>query len=194
MIFAAFFCGVASTWIFGALAAKGTRRTIDRIVAHLLELRLFIDEPSVVMKAQRDLLRENWRLLAQLALPCLATALLFGTVIWQFGASWDRSPLPAGATTVVTARYSGRGDVQLQATPEIAVETPAVRILATREVSWRIRPLRAFAGELSARTTEGRDVALQIPFPRATMLGITGWSGSWLFPAWPPWPPSRCAS
>jgi choline-sulfatase len=172
MIFAAVLCGVASALIFRAFAARGVTRTIDRIMAHLMELRLFIDEPAVVMKAQRDLVRENIRLMGQIAVPCLVAALLYGVVIAEFGGTWGRGPLRAGEPAVVTERSTGSGDPQIEARPEIVVETPGIRVPAAHEVSWRIRPLRAFSGDLSARTPDGRRISLAIPFPRAKIFGV----------------------
>jgi hypothetical protein len=38
--------------------------------------------------------------------------------------------------------------VQMEAPADVAVETPGVRIPRSNEVSWRIRPLRPFSGQL----------------------------------------------
>lgn len=51
------------------------RASANRILAHLWEIRLFWDEPSLVLRAQRDLLVENGRLLKLLAVPLLLSSL-----------------------------------------------------------------------------------------------------------------------
>ncbi len=127
-----------------------------------MEFRLFLDEPRLIFKAQRDLLREDLRLFRQIAIPCLIAAPFFTLVIWQADRVYGRAPLPAGEPVVVTAH----GDAQLHAPAGLVVETPAVRIQRTHEVSWRVRPTRPFSGTLPG---------FEIPWPRATVLGV-----SWL--------------
>ena len=62
-------CGIMTAFVFRRFASSGTRQTVNRILAHVMELRLFLDEPGLVWKAQCDLLRENLRLFAQIAVP-----------------------------------------------------------------------------------------------------------------------------
>ncbi len=50
------------------------RRATNLILAHMLEFRLFLDEPILVLTAQRDLLKANLQLLRLLMLPCLILA------------------------------------------------------------------------------------------------------------------------
>ena len=83
-------------------------------------------------------------------------------MIWQADRVYGRAPLPAGEPVVVTAH----GDAQLHPPAGLVVETPAVRIQRTHEVSWRVRPTRPFSGTLPG---------FEIPWPRATILGV-----SWL--------------
>ncbi len=171
-------CGVVSAMVFRRFMPADSRQTVNRILAHVMELRLFLDEPGLVLRAQRDLLRENVRLLGQLAVPVLITAPLFGLVVWQGDAVYGRAPLRAGESVVVTARVPGGSDaeIRLSAPPEIAVETPAVRVPRLREVSWRIRPSRPFRGELPL---SGGAEWVDIPWPRASVLGFS-WV-AWFF-------------
>ncbi len=53
------------------------RQSVNRIIAHLLEIRLFWDDPSLVWRAQRDLIVENGRLLKQILLPAIILSLPF---------------------------------------------------------------------------------------------------------------------
>jgi arylsulfatase A-like enzyme len=145
---------------------------VNRILAHLLELRLFLDEPGVIRKAQRDLLRENLRLLGQIALPSLMAAPLLGLVMWQADTLYGRAPLRAGDAVVVTAhvKTGNLADVRLEGPESVAVETPGVRIPQSHQVSWRIRPRQAFSGHLSVNAA-AEDI--DIPWPRATVLGVS---------------------
>src|ERR1700744_1619179 len=155
-------CGVVTAFVFRRLASSGTKQTVNRILAHIMEFRLFLDEPRLIFKAQRDLLRENLHLFRQITIPCLIAAPFFTLVIWQADRIYGRAPLPAGEPVVGTAH----SDTQLHAPADLGVETPAVRIQRTHEVSWRVRPLRPFSGTLPG---------VEIPWPRATVLGV-----SWL--------------
>ena len=62
--------------------ASALRATARRIQAHLLEFRLFFDEPRLIWQAQMNLLRDNLRLF-MLLLP--ATLILALPMAWQIG-------------------------------------------------------------------------------------------------------------
>ena len=164
MVLLAALCGVVAAFVFRRFSSREIRPTINRIQAHLMELVLFIDEPRLILRAQGNLLRENLRLLRQLAVPLLITAPLFGIVMWQADRVYGRGPLAAGEAVVVTAH--GSADV-LEAPPEVTVETPGVRVAGSGEVSWRIRPKRDFSGQL---TVQGGGERVEIPWPRKTWM------------------------
>ncbi len=155
-------CGIVTAIVFRRFTSSGTRETVNRILAHIMEFRLFLDEPRLIFKAQRDLLRENLRLFRHIAIPCLIAAPFFALVIWQADRVYGRAPLRAGQPVVVT----GHSGVQLRAPADLVIETPAVQIKRTHEVSWRVRPTRPFSGTLPG---------FEIPWPRAPVLGV-----SWL--------------
>ena len=48
-------------------AVRASRHDRQRIHAHLLEFRLFFDEPRLIWQAQMDLLRDNLRLFTALS-------------------------------------------------------------------------------------------------------------------------------
>lgn len=120
--------GVIASLVFRGFT-NGTRMrvTVNRILAHVLEFALFIDEPRLILRAQFDLLKDNLRLLRHIALPCVLMAipfaLLYPTMDRHFG---DRK------SNVLTLPMG-------QALPAgVVAETPGVRIPRTHEVSWRI--------------------------------------------------------
>jgi arylsulfatase A-like enzyme len=165
-------CGIVTAFVFRRFASGGTLQTVNRILAHVMELRLFLDEPRLIAKAQRDLLRENLRLFKQIAVPTLIVAPVLGFVVWQAAAIYGRAPLRAGEAVVVTAHVQA-GDldrVRLDAPADVAIETLGVRIPRLREVSWRIRPERPFSGHLHTSPELER---IDIPWPRATVLGCS---------------------
>jgi hypothetical protein len=181
--------------IYGAVAALvfrrltdrvSVQRSVNRILAHVMELGLFLDSPALVMRAQRDLLRENLRLLRLVIIPGAILAVLFAVLYPPMDAIYGHAPLTVGEPSVVTVHLKAMQPVRLEAPEGVAVETPGVRIVRDREISWRVRPLRRSTGDwkfyvANRVVTAGfflRDPAVQdieIRYPRAAILGF-----SWL--------------
>ncbi len=185
MIYVSVVFGIVGVLIFRRFTERAAiRRSVNRILAHVMELGLFLDSPGLVFRAQRDLLRENLRLLRLVMVPGLILAALFIPMY----AIYDHGPLPVGETSVVTIQMKGdvMPAVQLEAPEGIVVETPGVRIVRDRQISWRVRPLRQSSGQWKFHVEERvvaascfvRDPAIrsiEIRYPAATILG---WS--WL--------------
>lgn len=143
--------GVLILWAFKATsnqrALKATRR---RVRAHLLAMRLFADDPVVILRSQARLLLWNGRYMALLLPPFLVVAIPLFFAWDHLDAVWGRAPLAPGDTTVVTARLRGAvPSAQLVAPAWLAVETPPVRALAEHEVSWRVRVKQAGSGDVN---------------------------------------------
>ncbi len=143
--------GCAMAWVFRRFSnGVVLRLTVNHIVAHLLEFQLFLDEPSIVLRAQRDLIRANLRLLGQIAFPSLILVVPFILLLAQLDALYAHAPLPAEEPAVLTVQLKSAAmpDLQVQAPAGIAVETPPMRIPAAGQISWRLRPARASSGRL----------------------------------------------
>jgi hypothetical protein len=75
-------------------------------------------------------------------------------VLFAYLDGWyGMAPLQPGRATLVTMQMKSPLDPaapppRLSAPPEIAVETPAVRVFGERQVSWRIRPQAPVSGLL----------------------------------------------
>jgi hypothetical protein len=146
-----------------------------------------------VLRAQRDLLRENFHLLRLILLPCVILAILFIVLFPQLDIMYGHAPLKAGERSVVTAQLSG--DAVLEAPAGIEVETPGVRSVHDKQISWRVRPLGRVSGELKVRypnhVLTKQIVAgggliygfstsqIKIYYPKTTVLG-TNWM-VWFF-------------
>jgi hypothetical protein len=125
------------------------RRAKSLAQAHLLEFRLFLDEPRLVLRAQRDLTVANLRLMKLMLRPVVLLALPMALLLAALEAFYGHAPLPVGEPAIVTVQLEdGTAPLVLKAPPEIAVETAAVHVPAEHQVSWRIRPLRAGTAEL----------------------------------------------
>jgi hypothetical protein len=151
---------VAFSAIYGWAAAFTVRRfsdttrvraTINRIGAHLMELELFLDSPSVILRAQRSLIRENLRLLRLILPASLIPSAVFVLLYPQLDAMFGHSPLRIGVPTVVTARADY---ARLEAPAGFTIETPGVRNVHERELDWRLRPIGQAAGQLRVSSSD----------------------------------------
>ncbi len=125
------------------------RRAKSLVTAHLLEFRLFMDEPRLIMKAQRDLIVANARFLKLMLRPVVVLALPMGLLLAAMEAFYGHAPLRVGEPVIVTAQTKHEAlSLSLKAPDGIMVETLPVHVAADRQVSWRIRPLRATNAEL----------------------------------------------
>jgi hypothetical protein len=146
--------GVAMVYVFRCWSDQDALRgTTNRMLAHLMEFRLFIDEPALVMRAQRELFIENWRLLRLLVRPSLILIIPSIVLLAQMDACYGRAPLRIGHAAVVTVHLKDLGGpdaagIVLKAPAAITVETPAVRVPRLNQMSWRVRPIASASGEL----------------------------------------------
>jgi len=153
--------GVAMLWAFGKVSDQdAVLRTRKRLNAALYELRLFTDEPGLMFRAQRDLLAGNARYLALMLKPAVILTIPMILLLAQLDAVYGRKPLPVGQPALVTIQMRGEIDPNgpapaLEMPVGISVETPAVRVLADRQVCWRVRPVRPAGGSLRVVLPEG---------------------------------------
>jgi len=154
LILVSILAGVAMVYVFRRWSDQDALRgTANRMLAHLMEFRLFIDEPALVMRAQRDLFLENWRLLRLLIRPSLILIVPSVVLLAQMDACYGRAPLRIGDPAVVTVQVKDLRRVDATAivlkTPAtIRLETPGVRVVSLNQISWRIRPIASASGHL----------------------------------------------
>ena len=126
------------------------------MLAHLMEFRLFTDEPALILRAQRDLLRANARLLRLTMGPSLLLTIPFTLLLVAADGYFARASLRLGEATVVTVQSAGAfPNMTLQTPAGINVETPPVWVRSQNQVSWRVRPIRAASGNLQLRWSAG---------------------------------------
>src|SRR5882724_1380024 len=150
----ALYAAVAMLWVFKKTSNPVRIRSVKRLVqAHLLEMRLFRDEPAVVWRAQGALLASNAKYIALMLLPALWIALPLTLLFVQLEAFLGRAPLPLNQDAIVTIAMREPFDAQ-KAAPTLVVPagilalTPPVRIQGERQISWRIRPIAPVSGNL----------------------------------------------
>ena len=190
--------GVLAVFVFRHFTNRiAVRTAINRIYAHLLEIRLYSDELPLVWRAQKALIADNLKFLARIAPQILIMAIPFALLYPQLDAIYGAAPLEVGhAATVTLSGHEGT----LHVPPGIAIETPPVRDAADQQTSWRIRAIAPTRGtlriDLPGGTTITRTIAsgnrtlapnrlsessIAIDYPRANVT-LAGISLPWL--AW----------
>src|SRR5262245_14796877 len=173
------------------------RATKNTIKGHLLELWLFRDDTRVVMGAQGRILHLNARYIFLTLKPFLVLLIPMALILIPLEGWFGLRALRPGdaATVVVSAGSAGPLDrAAIAVSGGLAVETPALRMPATREVAWRIRALRPGEHtvwiEVNGQRLEKRVVVAQ---GLASVSPLRVSSASWetvLYPAEPPLPAS----
>lgn len=129
--------------VFVALVFRRTtdprelRRTLNKLLARILEFRLFLDEPGLIWRAQIGAVGANLQLLRQTLLAGAVSLVIFAVAWVPLDRYLSYEPLRSGETAVITAKQDRKPEI-----PGAAFETPGVRVERTGEVSWRIRAIR----------------------------------------------------
>jgi uncharacterized membrane protein (DUF106 family) len=153
--------------------------------AHLLEFRLFQDDPTQVLQSQRALIVDQVRLMARLFRPLLILIIPMLLIMWQLDALYGRAPLRVGEAAVISVNSR---EVAISAPARLTVETKPVFTQATGQTSWRIRPSHETSGvvrigSLQRRIVAGSRIAylpeplldpkqISVTYPRATVYGL----------------------
>jgi hypothetical protein len=173
LILAAVCYGVFAALIFHRLAKMALLfRVANRLVARVMEFRLFIDEPALILRAQLSLIRDNVLLFRCIALPLGIAATSFLLLYRPLDRYFGAPPLRVGETVVVTAPLS----LNPVFPSGVIIETPAVRVPRKGEVSWRIHVERESQAifhtglKISRRDGDIRDEWMVLFF---TVSGVT---------------------
>lgn len=163
-----------------------------RAQAHLMELLIF-DDPVVIWRAQKGLVWHNLRYIGHMMIPALGMSLPLVLMMTRLDAYYGYQRLEVGKAAIVTMTmagdWNGSGELPVLTAPEgIAVETPAVRVMPLRQVSWRIRATGAASGELRVRlgaaTVAKRIEAGQGEAMISSLRG-SSWTDALLYPVEP---------
>jgi hypothetical protein len=138
--------GAAMLWVFGRTSNQERMKQVKRRVqAGLLELRIFVDEPAISLRAQRGLIAANLNYLVLALRPALWMTVPIALLVIHLEAFYGRAPLPLGEPALVTMRMTAdwipSAPPPVLITPSnVAILGAPVRVEAAREVSWRILP------------------------------------------------------
>lgn len=185
LVLAGILSGAAAGWLIRKMCdGAAIRAAVNQIEAHLLEFRLFADEPSVIWSSWRGLLAGNARLLYVLLPPVLILFIAGMPFFFFLDGLYATSPLPVGKPALVTVGFGTPLEAlpvtpALRAPEGILVDMPPVRIFSERQVSWRIRPLRELSGTLQWRIG-GADVSKTIAAGNAFAWHSAERTQSWI--------------
>jgi uncharacterized membrane protein (DUF106 family) len=175
---------------------RKVRKTKNAIKGHLLELWLFRDDTRTVIGAQGRILRLNARYVFLTLKPFLVLLIPMALILIPLEGWFGFRALRPGdsATVVVSAGGLANPDqATIGVSDGLRVETPALRIPATREIAWRIRALQPGVHRVWI-SVDGRRLEKEVTVTRGlasvspTRVSAASWE-TVLFPAEPPLPP-----
>ncbi len=132
------------------------KRTRNRMIARLLEIRLFGDDPISVLGSFGRVLVATGAYLVSSLKPLLFILPIAILWIGQLAGWFEWRPIATGESAVVTMKLREEispvaGPVALEVPAEFLVETPAFRSLDSHEAAWRVQAVRAGTGMMKCR-------------------------------------------
>lgn len=126
-----------------------------KLRANLYAFRLFVDEPALIFRAQKQLLIWNGRYLALMARPAAVISIPTLFLLMQLDAVYGRRTLAAGESAIVTAQLNSDVDLRILSPVlegrGVVVETPPMRLPNQHQVSWRVRATSGAPGSVLLR-------------------------------------------
>jgi hypothetical protein len=181
MVFVSLVTAFLMLWVFKLTSNQaGIRKAKNAIKAHLLELRLFKDNMRVSLRAQGRILRANLSYIACNSKPMAVMIIPLFLILAQLNLWFGASSLQPGEKTLVKVKLARNADpialgLQIEPSPGLAIETPAVRIADEEEIAWRIRAPETGPASLTFRVA-GRTLVKPIAVggrPLAKVSSVT---------------------
>ena len=143
---------------------KAIRRVKDLMGAHILEVRLFPDQLSVVLRAYRTLLWNTLSYLRYAFVPLLFLSVPLLILFAQMESYFGRAPVEPGHDFLVRATLQSAeslADVLLRLPPGLVQSAPPVHIPTEREVDWRVKAERPGSYQLQLMV-QGREYSKRV--------------------------------
>jgi len=120
------------------------RAVKDKIIAHLLEMRLYRDSLRITFRAQGNILWYNLKYLGHSARPMLVMIVPLVLAIIHIDQWFGYESLNPGEAAIVKVRLKegcqpSHEIVSVESSPGFIIETSALRIDKEGEVDWRLR-------------------------------------------------------
>jgi hypothetical protein len=138
---------------------KRIARTKGLIQAAILEIRLFNEEPRLILAAQADVLRQSGRYIGLTLVPLLWMAVPLLLLLVQLETYYGRTGLGVGESAILKVSLADtallRAPLALESDAGIEITTPRLAIPGLNEVDWRITAHAAGEHVLRLRTAAG---------------------------------------
>lgn len=167
---------------------NAVRRAKDRLSAHVLEVRLFQDQLSVVAGAYGKILRATGAYIGTTLKPLAVMLLPLLVLLVQMDLRLGVQPFAAGQPVLLKARFTGPeavGQANLELPDGMELTAPPLHIGEQREVDWRIRPARAgvFAVQVAVGSERyAKQVVVDGDLAALPGERMRGWINSLLYP------------
>ena len=138
--------GIVMLLIFGKVSNQDAIKEIkNKIRANLIAIRLFKEDVLILFKIQGHILRETFFYMKYALIPILVMILPVLIILIQLNLRYGARPIEVGEHVLVKVKVvdgsllSNPSNVTLAADVGVVIETPPVRVLSDKEVTWRIR-------------------------------------------------------
>lgn len=116
----------------------------DRLKARILEMRIYQDDPLLILRAFGGTLKSNGVYLSKLLRPVIFLVPPVMIVFMQMDARYSHRPLSEGSQTILSVTLADGTDpyttpITLETPPGVVAETKPVRVAGPPEVDWRLR-------------------------------------------------------
>ncbi len=138
---------------------RGIRAAKEKIKAHLLEIRLFKDDPVLIMRAQKHVFVATLAYMRYALVPFAVMVVPLLIVLLQLNLFFGYRPLRPGESAIVAVKVPEQVSwsdltVHLDAPQGMVIETPALRMEEEREVDWRVKATREGRFQLTVRLAD----------------------------------------
>jgi uncharacterized membrane protein (DUF106 family) len=155
----------------------GIRAAKDKIIAHLLEVRLYKNNLSTSFRAQGNILWYNLKYLGHSARPMLVMIVPLLLALVHIDQWYGYESLVPGAEAILKLRLKdgsrpSREEIVVQASPGFTIETFPLRIDKLGEVDWRLRAAEPGVWDMRI-VTNGQPVTKKIVIGTGSLARIS---------------------
>ncbi len=148
--------GVGMLWVVGKTSnQRAIIRAKKRMQAHLLEMKLYQDDPGIVLRAQGNLLLNNFRYVVNMLRPALFLTLPTVVLYAHLDSVYGKRALRPGESALLSASTNqSETGLVLAGHGSVTVDSASVAT-STGEVVWRIRATSEGPGALEIQSPLG---------------------------------------
>ena len=147
--------GVGMAYVFKWTSnQKAIKAAKDKLKGRILEMRIYQDDPLLIVRAFGGTIKSNVVYLGTLIKPFLILIVPVIIIFMQMDERFSRKPLAANERTILSVQLKEGfnpfdNPVQFSSPNGVVADTKPVRIEATREIDWRLRVNREGTHEVT---------------------------------------------